>query len=529
MKKEKGGFLRWPWNVVIYALLLLALRLFAVPIILALLALQRKNNPHGAAEGYCLSRTRKQLSQLLWAILALAGSAGLFCMLAAGLTLDRVDWEPMDYATLAFCGIGGPLLLAVGIYLGYTAVRDAFFPEKSALAQSIRNQLPYPEEAPPVERLFSMVDADLQENAQWFGPVGVGKEWVLGESANRIDRIRGIFVVDELHQHQTQTGTRTSRNLELVLIDNRWQRAVTSFRDRQELQAAADCIALRVPDAKRGRNGENLTFWNLDETAREDFEREFRRKQSRRASERAQRELWDNVPQDTILRQADGQTTSRVTVSRIEEQLRTCLDRGEGRFVLTPNRPIEATGKAFRAMHVRVTGGSVQLLAELSEKPGFALAKTAEEREAQTILTGWLRRNAPDFSAWELRPLHDPSARQSAPPPSRTSHAKLSLVYASGAAENHTTFTDEDVRLAAEGIVDGSYQLVELTHPAGYLWIRVAAGNRSDGRCTVEASKPGGEHLEFYTAKMPPRKAAAWLTEYPRSLPGGEGWKRMKK
>ena len=62
MEKKKGGFLRWPWNVVVYIALVAALRLFAIPIILILVAIQRKNNPHGVEEGYCLSRTRRRIS-----------------------------------------------------------------------------------------------------------------------------------------------------------------------------------------------------------------------------------------------------------------------------------------------------------------------------------------------------------------------------------------------------------------------------------------------------------------------------------
>ena len=34
------------------------------------------------------------------------------------------------------------------------------------LAKSIRSQLPYPDEAPPVEELFAMVDRDIQANGQ---------------------------------------------------------------------------------------------------------------------------------------------------------------------------------------------------------------------------------------------------------------------------------------------------------------------------------------------------------------------------
>ena len=142
-EKKRGGFLRWPWNVVIYMAVFAALRLFPalrpfaviyLILFLILMGLQRKNNPHGAAEGYCLNRTRKRLTWLIWALLAAALGAGLVCMLVVGLRQDRTYWETSDYGTLAVCGIGGPLLLLLGLYLGYTAVRDACFPERSALA-----------------------------------------------------------------------------------------------------------------------------------------------------------------------------------------------------------------------------------------------------------------------------------------------------------------------------------------------------------------------------------------------------------
>lgn len=531
MEEKKGRFLRWPWNVVIYVLLALVLRIFAVPVILILMWIQRKNNPHGISEGYCLSRTRKRLTWLIWAFLVLVVSAALFYMLKVGLDQDKTYWETMDYVTLAVCGVGGPLLLIGGIYLGYTAVRDTFFPARSTLAKSIRNQLPYPEESPPVEELFSMVDKDLLENAQWFGPVGIGREWVLGDGANKIDRIRGIFVVNEIHQHHTQTGIRTSRNMELVLIDDRWQRTVTSFNNLKDLQAAADCLALRVPEALRGVNSENMDFWTMDQDARNDFERKFRQKQNRRASERIQRETLDGGPQDMILRQIDGQVTSRVTQSLVDEQLRSCMEQGEGRFILMPNRPVEASAYTFQALHVSVSEGTIWLLMELQNQPGYGPAKALDEREVRRILSGWFRREAPDTVSWELRQIDAPDSQQGAAEQIQQSHTRLSLVYASGAAENHTTFTKEDVQIAAEGIVDGTYQLVDLTHSVGYLWIRVTAGDKMDMRCTVEATKPGGEKLEFYKAKLPPREAAAWLIGYPygRFLPGGRDWKRVKK
>lgn len=531
MEEKKGRFLRWPWNVVVYVLLALVLRIFAVPVILILMWVQRKNNPHGISEGYCLSRTRKRLTWLIWAFLVLVVSAALFFMLKVGLEQDKTYWETMDYVTLAVCGVGGPLLLIGGLYLGYTAVRDTFFPARSALAQSIRNQLPYPDSSPPVDELFAMVDKDLMENAQWFGPVGIGREWVLGDGANKIDRIRGIFVVNEIHQHHTHTGIRTSRNMELVLIDDRWQRTVTSFNNLKDLQAAADCLALRVPEARCGNNSENIDFWTMDEAAREDFERKFRQKQNRRASERIQQEMLDSGPQDMILRQIDGQMTSRVTQSLVDEQFRSCLEQGEGRFILIPNRPVEAETDTFQALHVSVSEGRIWLLMEYQNQLGYGPAKALDEREVRRILSDWLRREAPDTVSWELRQVAASDSQQGAADQVQQSHTRLSLVYASGAAENHTTFTKEDVQIAADGIVNGTYQLVDLTHSVGYLWIRVTAGDRLDVRCTVEATKPNGEKLEFYKAKLPPREAAEWLMGYPygRFLPGGRDWKRVRK
>ena len=302
MKEKKGGgFLRWPWNVAVYVALFLVLRIFAIPIILILMAIQRKNNPNGAAEGYCLSRTRKRLAWLIWALLVLALAGVMLVMLSVGLKQDRAYFETMDYVTLAFCGVGGLLFLLGGLYLAYVAIRDSFFPAKSTLAKSIRSQLPYPEEAPPVEELFAMVDKDLEENGQWFDAVGIGREWVLGEKASRIDRIRGIFTVDEIRRRRAGNRTNTSRVIQLVLVDDRWQANITDFKKPQELRAAADCLALRVPEARRGENSQWSGFWNMDESQREEFEREFRQRQSRRASEELQRKQTGGGPQDMIL------------------------------------------------------------------------------------------------------------------------------------------------------------------------------------------------------------------------------------
>ena len=529
MKEKKGGFLHWPWNVVLYILLAAVLRLFAIPIILLLVWVQQKNNPHGMEEGYCLSQTRKRLSWLLWAAIALVIAAALGMVFYMGLDMDRAYWETTDYVTLAVSGGGAVLLLLLGLWLAYAAVRDTFFPAKSALAQSIRNQLPYPDEAPEVGELFAMVDNDLKEGAIWFGPVGIGKEWVLGEGANRIDRIRGIFLIDEIRQHSTQTGTRTSRNLELVLIDDRWQRTSTSFRDPKDLQAAVDCLTLRVPDAARGGSNQCSSFWTMDESAREDFERDFRQKQNRRASVQVQREAMGKVPQDMILK-AGSEVTSRVTSALVEEHLRRCLDGEEQCFTLTPTRPIEGTGRTFQAIHISAAEGTVWVGAE---SDGFIATKGVNGQEARRILSSWLRREAPDVTGWEMQRLVDPSLHnpRSQGQARQTPPDELSLVLSSGAAERHNTFTQEDVEAAAEGIVDGTYQWIKLSRPRRSQWIMVEAGDKSDGRCTVKAARADPDKLRFFSTKTTPRQAAAWLLAYSTGdfLPGGKDWKDYTK
>lgn len=402
-KKKNRSFLRWPWNVVIYILLAVVFRIFSIPIILFLVWYQQKNNPHGIAEGYCLSRTRKHLSWLLWSLLLLFLSVCLAVYFLDGMNADRGLWETNDYVTLIISAGGTVVLAAAGIYMAYAALRDTFFPSGSALAQSIRSQLPYPDEAPEVAKLFDMVDRDLKENGRWFGPVGIGKEWVLGDAANRIDRIRGIFVVDRLRVRSNGGRTQSSRTLELVLIDNRWQKSVTAFRDPGDLQAAADCLALRVPDARRGKNDQYVNFLQMDESQQEEFERDFRQKQNRRASAQVLQESM-NGPQDMILKLPNGEATSRVSVSLVEDTLKRCLAGEETGFELIPTRPIEGESRTFRSLSCQVrteTGSPPEVELMLTgEEESSALVLTADNRRAEEILRKWLRREAPELTGY---------------------------------------------------------------------------------------------------------------------------------
>lgn len=485
----------------------------------------------GMAQSFCLSRTRKQLKGVLWALLFFFLSVALGVTFWMTLGEHQSGWKVEDYVKLVVSGGGAAVMLGLGVYSGFTGIRDAFFPEKSSLACSIRSQLPYPNEAPPVGALFAMVDNDLRDNGQWFGNMGIGQEWVLGELATRIDRIRGIFTVDEIHQHRTQNGVNTNRTLQLVLIDDRWQKNTTDFKSPDDLRAAAEWLALRVPEARRGRNSQYMDFWGMDESARQEFEREFRQRQNLRASEQLQKETVDGV-QDMILK-AGGEVTSRVTMSLVEERLKQFLTERKGTLSLTATKPVSMGGRFFQTLEAEVRGEIISLTlkpVESTEGVGIGLVKAVDRRQAVEFLERWFYRQAFDLTDWTAGKVRVSDSGAGASAISRPK-GLLMLVLASGASETHRTFTKEDIQVAAEGLADGTYQIVGLTLPQSYRWIQVMTGNASDGRCTVEASRPGEDLKYYYVSKMTPREAARWLTGFADGLylPGGEGWKKCIK
>ena len=248
-KTKKGMYLKWPWNLVVYVLLVVLLRIFAIPVILLLMWWNKKQQPDGPAEGYCLQRTRGRLILLVWAAVALLMAAAGAAYLTLSWTVDKTGWDYMEYIKLAAAGLLAVGGLLVAGYLAYTGLRDAFCPEKSQLARSIRQQLPYPEEAPPVKELFAMVDEDVRQNGQWFGRLAVGREWILGDEVSYIPRIRGVFWRDETRTRRSGNRVTTTRILQLWILDDRQQCRPTDLRQPKELQAALDCLRQRAPAA----------------------------------------------------------------------------------------------------------------------------------------------------------------------------------------------------------------------------------------------------------------------------------------
>lgn len=557
-KKKSRHRIPWPWSLILAIVFVVGAGYFIGYLWSFLLAFgffawQRKNNPDMPEGGYCLEKTRKRLASLGLAVIVLALGFCVAVYIFMMLKEDTSTWETMDYVKLAVGGLGGLALLLGGIYTAYTSVRDAFWPEKSTLARSIRSQLPYPDGAPGVKELFAMVDKDIQENGQWFDKVAVGKEWVLGDEASYIPRIRVYFGRDEIRTHRSETHTSTSRILELHILDDRRQHQIMTMRNPNELQAILDCISLRAPDALLRPYNEIGKWQEKSDMEWENMLREYRVKQGNREMAAFQPGNRDaGINQNMTLTGPDGSVTSRVTPELIHQTLMECLRDGEGTFSLVPGCPIEQYNvryvelECFATFYEDLEGieePSVEDMIELGEAELYLKTTATGEagknlysghildtdiRTAEQILKGWLQGEIPNMTGWEATPLwqkKEQEKKREVPPP------HLALTSPSGVFQSHDRFTMEDIEVAAEGLVDGSYQVVELVLTGGYLLMRIEGGNKMDGRCTVSVTKPDGEKLKFFENHCTHRQAAAWLLEFAKGTfaPNWKEWKDITR
>lgn len=409
---SKGGFrLKWPWNWVVCGVFIAVAGYFIGYLWSTLLAAlflwwQKQRHPNAVPQGgYCLDRTRKRLARLLWSLLYLLLAAGGGVVFFMGFGEEKAELS--DWSVWLVSGGAFLLFTACFLYETYTDLRDALCPAKSRLAKSIRSQLPYPDEAPDVAQLFAMVDKDIQENGQWFDRVAIGREWVLGDDASSIPRIRGVFSRDEIKVHYTGGRRQSARIVELYIVDDRKQVQVTSLRSPSELQMAVTCLGLRAPEAHFDDHARMAQFLDCTDEAWQARERDFRRRRDQRLSEAAEQ-----------------------------------------------GRPQTQSAPAF---------------SQLPQQP--------KNREA----------------------------------PRRQSGARLSLSDRSGATRDYESFTRRDVELAGEGLASGKYTVVALFAGPRYLYLK--AGDRSDGRITVNASRPDPDKLRVFETKCTDRQARQWLLE----------------
>ena len=408
---KKRFYLKWPWNVIVYILLVVVLRIFAVPLILLIMWWNKKQQPDGPEEGYCLQRTRGRLKELILAAIFAVGGGLAIWFFAVAETMpyeaERLK-EEMSFGYYLIPVVGAGAIL-VGLFLAYRSLRDALVPEKSALARSIRSQLPYPEEAPPVKELFAMVDQDLKQNGQWCGKLGVGREWVLGDEVSSIPRIRGVFSRVERHTRHAGKRTQITYLYEIRIVDDRRQQQVTSLKSKREVEEAMDCLRRRVPAAVFGEYNSreyNDLIYAKEEEQQYAQERAYRNRAAQ--FEEQNRREQEQRAQNQVLTLPDGSVTSRITWDTIHQLLRQPDQTGEtAPFQLVPGVPFQGQGRTFSRL-VCLAGGTAQptriLMEEYSGTPNvsgqYARARDLSAGEAETVLRGWLRGEIPALDGW---------------------------------------------------------------------------------------------------------------------------------
>ena len=498
MEKKKGTFyLKWPWNAIVYVLLGCTLRILAIPVIPMLMSWNRKRQREDPNASFCLLRTQSRLSALLWAVLVLAlavlAGLGFFGQLKCGGPMDTWDFGVLCVWVAA--GVVCAALTVVAAAIAYQAVRDSLFPAKSALAQSIRSQLPHPDEAPPVEKLFAMVDDDIRANGKWFGKVAVGREWVLADRAMSISRIWAVLGLDKVTTVRTKNGSRPQRIIELHLMDDRRQVQTTGLKDDGELEAILTCLRLRAPWASFYT--EEIDFYHLADLSDEEwysFDRETRRRKTECMAEReklAQQHAGNN--ERLIFTGPDGQSTSRVDMDLVRRGLEFVTHPdGGGEIALELLDPIdvEGYGSLFR-LHAGVSDDGLTMIAVLTQADGSfrVLARSTYVEEVRDVYEALMdRRQAPDFADWEPCQVEREERVQ-------RDYVKLVLQNADGLEQTHTTrVSRRDLELVGAGICDGKYMTVTLFAHGRHFMIARKSETHSF-TVMINDFRPDGDHI----------------------------------
>ena len=508
---------------------------------------QKENlkQPDSPENGYCLQRTRRRLSCLLWAVLFFFLAFIFFGSFFYQLYMDKSDWDTMDHVLFYLSVPAGLVFSAACIYMTYIGIRDAFFPEKSTLAKSIRSQLPDPDKAPPVKELFAMVDKDIKDNGIWFDRIAVGKEWVLGDEVSLLSRIRAVFDRDEIVSHGSGKNRQHTRVIELYILDDRKQAQISSLQNPRELPMLIDCLKLRAPDAVFLPYQQYHNFLSKSADEWEKLEQEYRSRKEQRESQATQT-AYEN--QNMTLSTSFAGVTSRVTADLIRQTLQNAVElaqsQDEALFDLIPSQPFVQDGVPYSLLQCAAFGSQLDenqnrieglwiylVLVPASGPNGRPVRNSMElsctQEQAESILLAWLQGEVPDLRNWTEIDLSGMQITYTKRQTDQSYPQKLLLMSASGAAQSHERFRREDVEVGADGILNGSYKQVDLTLTGGYLWIRVSVDDGKYDSCTVTATWPDGDKLRFFTTKCTARQAKCWLIDYydGNFRPGGSGWK----
>lgn len=164
----------------------------------------------------------------------------------------------------------GPFIcMLVGVYFFVRLIRCILAlmkPEWGKLGKSVRI---YSDGTihTDIQAIFAQIDKDIEENGKKFGKIWVGKDWILGIEAMRIDRIRGIF---------TFTMWRGKmREHSICLVDDQQNILTTSLTFVKQLDELNGYLTGLLPRTATGNFKDYLAFVAKDKEEMEAFNDEF--------------------------------------------------------------------------------------------------------------------------------------------------------------------------------------------------------------------------------------------------------------
>lgn len=248
-----------------------------------------------------------------------------------------------------------------------------------------------------------------------------------------------------------------------------------------------------------------------------------------------EREL-ESKKYDDIVMTSSGEANSPITIPFIEWELKDCWKEGVGGLILRPNQPVQDGARVFRALEASIFSrgrSSEKISLTFEYMPAVdgddqGIQQNMDFEQAMNIIQDFLMHKLPDTSGWRLVEVIDPVPGKPVPP-----NVQMTLLLKDGTSQTQTTyetFSRETIDAAMKGLMDGSYQSVQLTMRMKSLWIRAKSANAEKKKCIIEATRPDTPINSFFTKEMTTNEASAWLIGYTDEsfLPVRNEWKYIE-
>ena len=187
--------------------------------------------------------------------------------LSGYLSLFFIYPEMLTHPVVAVFGIGYTILLYKCIYSAVAMLK----PEKGKLGKSLLRYTITTNYA-KITQLMNTINEDMSSNGMKFERFWIGKEWVLGREALRIEHIRGIF-------HSCPISLR-GRQYNFILVDDRDNTQTVVFFKKEESETAFHYLSGLIPLAETGNYGDYLRFINRSDEERTEINKRFEKVQN---------------------------------------------------------------------------------------------------------------------------------------------------------------------------------------------------------------------------------------------------------